>query len=115
LQLELELELELLKNKEDQPAIHEGSSRDSGKTFILSSSSKTEMILSGRIHRVIMRVDDGASSNGFFMDSDQGPTMLRADLQPTDEGRILCAYPKIDVYDGKGNTRDAASFTCAAP
>ncbi len=27
-----------------------------------------------------MQVDDGASTNGFFMDSDQGPTMLRADI-----------------------------------
>ena len=74
-------ELELLNNRKDQPANQEDSARDSDKTFVLTNSSKTEMILSGRIHRVVMRVDDGASTNGFFMDSDQGPTMLRADIK----------------------------------
>ena len=37
--------------------------------------------LSGRIHRIIMAVDDGAETNSFFMDSDQGPTMIRLDAQ----------------------------------
>jgi len=26
--------------------------------------------------------------------------------------RLLCAYPKIAKYDGKGDTRDASSFSC---
>lgn len=44
---------------------------------------------------------------------DQLPAQFRgSDFQPTDEGRILCAYPKIVNYDGKSNTRDAASFNC---
>jgi len=30
-----------------------------------------KLTLSGRIHRVVMLVDDGVSNNGFFMDSDQ--------------------------------------------
>lgn len=47
---------------------------------------------------------------------EQLPTQFRGpDFQPIDEGRILCAHPKVAKYDGKGNTRDAASFTCAAP
>ena len=29
--------------------------------------------------------------------------------------RPLCAYPKIAKYDGKGNTDDAASFSCQLP
>lgn len=27
--------------------------------------------------------------------------------------RLLCAYPKVAKYDGKGDTRDASSFSCA--
>jgi Tannase and feruloyl esterase len=34
------------------------------------------------------------------------------DLQPIKEGRILCAYPKVAKYDGKGDTRDVSSFGC---
>ena len=37
------------------------------------------------------------------------------DLQPIKEGRILCAHPKVAKYDGQGDTRDAASFSCVAP
>ena len=29
--------------------------------------------------------------------------------------RLLCAYPKIAKYDGKGDTRDVSSFSCADP
>ncbi len=44
---------------------------------------------------------------------EQLPTQFAgADLLPTDEGRILCAYPKVAKYDGKGNTRDPSSFSC---
>jgi len=48
--------------------------------FVVSRSGNSVLTLGGRVHRVMMQVDDGASSNGFFMDSDQGPTMLRADI-----------------------------------
>jgi len=37
------------------------------------------IILSGRVHRVVMLVEDGASLNGFFMDFEQSVSMLRAD------------------------------------
>jgi len=40
-----------------------------------------ELTLSGRIHWAYMLVDDGAEKSGFFVDSDQGPTMLRADFR----------------------------------
>ena len=50
------------------------------KSFVVSRSDNSVITLGGRVHRVIMQVDDGASTNGFFMDSDQGPTMLRADI-----------------------------------
>jgi hypothetical protein len=48
--------------------------------FVVRRSENGVLSLGGRIHRVVMQVDDGASRNGFFMDSDQGPTMLRADF-----------------------------------
>jgi feruloyl esterase len=35
-------------------------------------------------------------------------------LQPTGS-RLLCAYPKIAKYDGKGDTRHVASFSCVDP
>jgi hypothetical protein len=54
---------------------------DTGREpFVVSRSENSVLTLGGRVHRVIMQVDDGASTNGFFMDSDQGPTMLRADI-----------------------------------
>lgn len=27
--------------------------------------------------------------------------------------RLLCAYPKVARYDGKGNPRDVSSFSCS--
>lgn len=64
---------------------------DSIKASIVTPSSesanssknlnKLTWSLSGRIHRVMMVVEDGAETNGFFMDSDQGPTMLRVDAK----------------------------------
>ena len=55
-----------------------------------------------------------------WVETGNAPEQLAAqfrgkDLQPTKEGRILCAYPKVAKYDGKGNTRDAASFSCVNP
>jgi hypothetical protein len=49
--------------------------------FVMRRSESAVLTLGGRLHRVLMQVDDGASRNGFFMDSGQGPTMLRADVR----------------------------------
>jgi hypothetical protein len=44
---------------------------------------------------------------------EQLPTQFRGpDGLPTDQGRILCAYPKVPMYDGKGDPRDPSSFIC---
>jgi len=44
---------------------------------------------------------------------EQLPAQFRGpDGRPTDQGRILCAYPKVAKYDGKGDTRDPSSFSC---
>jgi hypothetical protein len=52
-----------------------------------------------------------------WVESGKAPEQLPAqfrgpNLQPTDEGRILCAYPKVAQYDGKGDPRDVSSFSC---
>ena len=36
---------------------------------------------------------------------------LDENMQP-DGSRPVCAYPQVAHYDGKGDTRDAASFSC---
>ena len=50
-----------------------GSERAVGQTDVGG------IILSGRVHRTVMLVEDGASLNGFFMDSERSVSMLRAD------------------------------------
>jgi feruloyl esterase len=35
-------------------------------------------------------------------------------FQPTGS-RLLCAYPQISKYDGKGDPRDVSSFSCVSP
>jgi hypothetical protein len=62
-----------------QPGIDDQQQQDSAQ-FVLSRSENGVITLGGRLHRVFMLVDDGASRNGFFMDSDQGPSMLRVDV-----------------------------------
>lgn len=39
---------------------------------------------------------------------------LDEDKQPTGS-RPVCAYPAVAKYDGKGDTRDATSFSCVTP
>jgi feruloyl esterase len=39
---------------------------------------------------------------------------LDENMQPNGS-RPVCAYPKVTRYDGKGDTRDAASFSCVDP
>jgi hypothetical protein len=29
--------------------------------------------------------------------------------------RLVCAYPKVAIYNGTGNPRETDSFTCRAP
>ena len=39
---------------------------------------------------------------------------LNETKQPTGS-RPVCAYPKVARYDGKGDTRNASSFSCVGP
>ena len=82
----LRSEIESLKNQNDQPTTHIDTSQaeEADNRFVLRRTSTGEMTMIGRIHRVIMQVEDGVSTNGFFMDSDQGPTMLRLDVKTSD-------------------------------
>jgi len=36
---------------------------------------------------------------------------LNENAEPTGS-RLICAYPKVAVYDGKGDPQDASSFSC---
>jgi len=58
--------------------------------------------LGGRLHRVVMIVADGASTNGFFMDSDQGPTMLRADIsKQTKRGWTVSGALEVGIQSNR--------------
>ena len=52
-----------------------------------------------------------------WVESGNAPEQLPAQFRgpdglPTDQGRILCTYPKVPMYDGKGDPRDPSSFIC---
>ena len=70
--------------------------------FVIHQSESSVLSLSGRVHRVIMQVDDGASRNGFFTDSEQGPTMLRADVssQPS-SGWTLAGALEVGIQSNR--------------
>jgi feruloyl esterase len=67
----------------------------------------------------------GPSFVNFLMEIDQWVETGKAPEQTTaywlDEkmqpngSRPVCAYPKVAKYDGKGDTRDASSFSCVSP
>ena len=82
----LRSEIESLKNQNEQSATHIDTSQaeEADNKFVLRKTPNGEMTLSGRIHRVIMQLEDGVSTNGFFMDSDQALTMLRTDVKTSD-------------------------------
>jgi hypothetical protein len=64
-------------------SVEDADAGPNGEQVVLRRTENGVFTLGGRVHRVMMQVDDGASTNGFFMDSDQGPTMLRADISNT--------------------------------
>ncbi len=49
-------------------------------------SDNGNLKLSGRVHRMLMNVDDGIDTTGLFADSLQGPTMLRVDADMAPRG-----------------------------
>jgi feruloyl esterase len=53
-----------------------------------------------------------------WLETDQAPDQTPAfwmdgKTMQLDGSRLICAYPKVAKYDGKGNPRDASSFSCA--
>ena len=91
-------------NEEPEPAnaadvVEEDAGRE---PFVVSRSDNSLLTLGGRVHRVIMQVDDGTSSNGFFMDSDQGPTMLRADISSrVNSGWMLSGALEVGIQSNR--------------
>jgi pimeloyl-ACP methyl ester carboxylesterase len=59
---------------------------------------------SGQLDALVSWVEDG-----------KGPTTLPASRQTPDgqRSRILCQYPLVAKYKGKGSTDDAANFSCS--
>ena len=54
-----------------------------------------------------------------WVESGKAPTQVPAyfideKMQPSGS-RLLCAYPQVAKYDGKGDTRDVSSFSCVSP
>jgi len=49
------------------------------RKVVLRKTDNVSLTVSGRVHRMLLTVDDGASTGVFFTDSEQGPTMLRFD------------------------------------
>lgn len=54
-----------------------------------------------------------------WMESGKAPDQLTAfwlnDKMKPDGSRPVCAYPNVVTYDGNGDERDAASFSCSEP
>ena len=63
-----------------QSAAESGSEAKSPEPFVKRKNENLSLQFSGRLHRMILNVDDGANTNTFFTDSEQGPTMLRFDV-----------------------------------
>lgn len=49
--------------------------------LVFGKNQNLTVKLSGRLHRMILGVDDGRGSDALFTDSEQGPTMLRVDVE----------------------------------
>lgn len=75
-----------------QPAAETAAEVETEKTLpgplVLSKSKDLTFTLSGRVHRMILGVDDTAATTTLFTDSEQGPTMLRADVLGTPSKRL---------------------------
>lgn len=63
-----------------EPVLLAETTPDEKQAFVLRRTDTSVLKVGGRIHRVLMNVDDGISNTRLFIDSDQGPTMLRADI-----------------------------------
>ena len=62
---------------------------------------------------------DWVSEIDNWLETGQAPNQVTAfwineQFQP-DGSRPACAYPAVPEYDGTGDTRDAASFSCVVP
>lgn len=83
---EMRSELEALKkavgqSPEKQPAIARTAveEQEPNPPLVKTKNDRLSITFSGRVHRMLMTVDDGLNTGLFFTDSEQGPTMLRFD------------------------------------
>ncbi len=68
------------EEKETEEVKKDTEEKDAEKhKLILRKNENLTLTFSGRLHRMILVTDDGANTDAFFTDSEQGPTMLRFD------------------------------------
>ena len=76
-------ELDALKaavaQQDEAPELIRADQVEKENKFVLRKNENLELTFSGRVHRMLLTVDDGANTDMFFTDSEQGPTMLRFD------------------------------------
>ena len=73
-----------------------------GSKFVLRKNENLELTFSGRVHRMLLTVDDGANTDMFFTDSEQGPTMLRFDaLGKVDDSLSLGATIETGIRQNR--------------
>jgi hypothetical protein len=63
----------------------------------------TSVTFSGRVHRVVMSVADGVERKGFFMDSDQGPTMARVDAVKISGAWLIRGALEVGVQSNRAS------------
>jgi len=80
---EMRRELDAMKATVEGPQSREPQTAVAKDTqdsrFIFRKNENLALTFSGRLHRMLLAVDDGANTDLFFTDSEQGPTMLRFD------------------------------------
>jgi len=73
-----------------QPVAEARAPAESEAKMVMRSGRNGSVTVGGRVHRMLLNVNDGVSNTGLFADSDQGPTMLRVDAgtQPSSDFSI---------------------------
>ena len=61
----------------EEPLPVEDALEEDVRPLVVGKHKNVELTLGGRIHRMVMFAEDTVETNGFFTDSDQGPTAIR--------------------------------------
>ena len=64
---------------------------DSVEPVVVGRNRNLKVTLGGRIHRMIMVVEDTLATNAFFTDAEQGPTALKVEAKATPNDKLAIA------------------------